>query len=115
MRRLLNKLNRIIAVLLIAVMVVFPVLDALACAFESPTDHAIEAVVGDDAAAQGDQDDTQRMHAECVHNHCHHGAANVPMGPELGPDVRAKGGMQIHEDDTRLSVVHDGLMRPPRT
>lgn len=114
MRRLLSKLNRKIALLLMAVMVMFPVLEALACAFETSSGHVIEGVLGDGATQQDGQDDAQSRHADCVHNHCHHSSANVPVGPDIGEDVPAKGGVQAHEDDTRLSVVHDGLMRPPR-
>ncbi|WP_374153137.1 hypothetical protein ABQY58_016650 [Xanthomonas hortorum pv. hederae] len=101
--------------LLIAVMVMLPVFDAFSCALEPASGHSTEMVVDDDANSSGERgDDAERPHGVCAHNHCHHSTALVPSNAAIGQDFFPKDALLAFQDDSRLSNVSDGLMRPPR-
>lgn len=119
MRRYFRQLTRPIAMLLLAVMVVMPVVDAFSCSFETEPSHAAEFSFDLDRM-QHDQDDSdgkspdEPPHDTCMHNHCHHVTADLPPR-QMADAVPLKAGDPRPIDDAnRLTDVSDRLMRPPR-
>lgn len=119
MLSLARQLRRRIALLMVAVMLVVPVYEAFACALESVPDVAAHAA---DAghAHPGDVADTahddldEAAHGDCVHNHCHHGAADRPPLWLAGSQAFAPGAPWLQHDRRLPGGALDGVMRPPR-
>lgn len=113
MYRPLLRLRGFIAALLVAVLVIMPVADAFVCSFEVDThaasDHAGPAP--QDEAGEGDAPDS--AHGGCVHNHCHHAAANLFFSAGvlyLGVHVE----QPALQDPGRAFGLSEGPMRPPQ-
>lgn len=111
MSRFLAKLRIIVTVLLMAVVVTLPVLEAAACSSESTT-HQSGALVGPMDTQHGDDDG---QHGLCVHSHCHHSSATVlpDFAVDRGIDLRQHL-VLMHAQVLQASAAVDGLMRPPR-
>ena len=114
MRRSLPAIRMYLMLLLLAVFVVVPVAEALACAQEAP------ATVGDMHGVSGESDqdpgkgkDSSGADA-CGHGHCHHSTASLPTAGH--DDLFADGRISLHS--TKHADVYafrlEGPMRPPR-
>lgn len=114
MHRVLQRMSRTIAILLIAVMALVPLSDALACAFEAPPSHAAAVDTHGVSDACDDAGAADGAHAPCAHNHCHHTPASVPGGVVGIHDPFSAAHLLSFDDSRRFSDVSDGLMRPPR-
>ncbi len=100
--------------LLIAVMLMVPVLDAFACALEPVAGHSTELVTDEDADSPDERGDSERSHGVCAHNHCHHTTASVPSDEALGLNIRPNRAVLAFQDHVRRSFVSDGPIKPPR-
>jgi hypothetical protein len=90
--------------LLLAIIVVVPAIDAAACMVEPDT---VQSHVTDPDSAPGD-------HAEdCAHGHCHHTVGHTPFAP-LSSATIDKILLVTPEKPSPKSLLPDGLMRPPR-
>lgn len=107
-------MSRAIAMLLIAVMVLVPLSEALACAFEAAPPHAAVEDGNSAADARDAPDAADGDHASCAHNHCHHSTASILVGVVGVPDVFSGGALLFYGDSRRFLDVSDGLIRPPR-
>ncbi|WP_394002572.1 hypothetical protein ACF3M1_16725 [Luteimonas sp. WGS1318] len=116
MHRFLTRFGRSMAALLIAVMVIAPLSDALACAVESNAPHSVEAVVPDAMSADACEEagGGDRVHAACAHNHCHHSSANVTGALSAVPDAFMCSQALRFEDGRRFRDFSDSLLRPPK-
>jgi hypothetical protein len=114
MHRLLNNLSRRVAMLLIAVMLIVPVLDAFACALEPASGHWTEMVTDEAEDSPGERDDSEKPHGLCAHNHCHHTMGSVPSNEAVGLRVYQGGAHLAFQDDAHRSIVSDGPIEPPR-
>ena len=119
MRWSFRQLMRPIAMLLLAVMVFMPVVDAFSCSFEAEPSHAAgfstdgDRTPHDEDGSDGKNPD-EAPHDACVHNHCHHVTADLPPGFVTGALLLKAGGPHPVDDANRLPDMSDGLMRPPR-
>lgn len=114
MHRLLHRVGRRLAMLLVAVMLFVPVADAFACAAEPVAAHA---TVDEDAtmdAAQHASDDGH-AHGVCAHNHCHHNATGVACDLRIRASALDTRTLWAWHDDHPPSGDTDSLLRPPRT
>lgn len=119
MRRMLARLRKVTAALIIAVLVVVPVADAFACSFELDVNHAASSAVEvdtptsplDKAGKDGLPDEAYDV---CAHNHCHHPSANIFFVSNVGYDVVAIV-PSAFQAPTPASQVNKGLLRPPRS
>lgn len=111
MHRYLARLRILFTVLLMAVVVTLPVLEAAACSSESMS-HLTGSLVGPIDDHDGDRDS---RHALCAHSHCHHSSATVlpDLSLDRGIDHR-KHLVLMRAQVLQPSAAIDGLMRPPR-
>lgn len=117
MRRVLARLRKATAALIIAVLVIVPVADAFACSFEIDVGHAASATEAD---ARPSADEKERdglpdgSHDMCVHNHCHHPSANIFFLTSASYDPAAIV-PSAFQAPAPASEVYEGLIRPPRS
>lgn len=117
MRRFPSRLRNVVAALLLAVLVIVPVADAFACAFESAPDHASAVAEHDHAAPQGEGDHDggpDQTHGGCAHHHCHHSTANICFAVNVHYDT-AGVAIPALQDLTHALGMSEGPMRPPRS
>ena len=100
--------------LLIAVMLIVPVLDAFACALEPASGHWTEMVTDEAEDSPGERDDSEKPHRLCDHNHYHHTMGSVPSNEAVGLRVYQGGAHLAFQDDAHRSIVSDGPIEPPR-
>lgn len=112
MHRFRRKLTIVLTTLLMAVVVLMPVLESVACSSEVTTlqtDSPVGSI--ETQFGQGDSE-----HAICVHSHCHHSSATVLPDPCLDRNIDPRSGASVLmlEVAQHPSAPLDGLMRPPR-
>lgn len=106
-----QRLTAALIALFVAVLVLVPSIDAVACSAEFDPTHAAQVVDGDPADADG----IETPHGVCSHGHCHHagtdqnGTLDVEAAPVMTETSRAVSG-----DDLLSSRVPAGPERPPR-
>ncbi|MEQ7154109.1 hypothetical protein [Brevundimonas aurifodinae] len=97
--------------LFVAVLVLVPSIDAVACSTELEPTHAAQVMEGD----TGEGEDIGSAHGVCSHGHCHH--VSTPLGgtQELDTSAWLEGRSRaIIGDDLLSSRVPAGPERPPR-
>lgn len=94
--------------LMVALFVLGPLGDALACGPEVSEPAA--AILAD--ASHYDADQCSPAH--CAHGHCHAPASLPPQTPDPSPARSAAIVSDLPPDTTQASAVCDGLIRPPR-
>ena len=116
MRRSLPAIRMYLMLLLLAVFVVVPVAESLACAQEAPASQGdVHALSSDSDLESGKDKSKQSSGADsCGHGHCHHSTASLPAA---GHDYLFANGRTLlrnteHGDVYALRL--DGPMRPPR-
>lgn len=106
-----QRLTAALIALFVAVLVLVPSFDAVACSAELEPTHAAQVVDGDPSDADG----IESPHGVCSHGHCHHAANGQTGALDLdatpSPDV---GSRAISGDDLLASRVPAGPERPPR-
>lgn len=97
-------------ILVIAVFVVAPAVDAATCAPEAPSAHGTSAHDAD----TGDHSDPAAQHGLCAHGHCHHGGGALKLAEaEFQPSV-PPARLRPRADHLALTPRPGGLERPPR-
>lgn len=122
MHRAFASLGSTVAALLVAVLLIVPVADAFACAFDSDAGHAdaghAVAVTDEDASPSSGEEDGKGGKPDgahvCAHNHCHHPAANIFFVTRVDFDPR---GVARPDSPARNqgSGPAEGPRRPPRS
>lgn len=97
----------IVLTFVFAAFVFVPVSDAATCAPEPVVAH--QTLDHDHA-----KDDMSSDQGVCAHGHCHHTASARQTVSEFTPARFARSGHDPSVDDSMVSFVTDGLMRPPR-
>lgn len=100
--------------LLIAVMLLVPALDAFACGLEPATGHSTELAADEPADSPDERGDPESSPGVCAHSHCHHTMANVPSNEALDPSIRQNGALLAFQVKAHRSIVSDGPIKPPR-
>lgn len=106
-----QRLTAALIALFVAVLVLVPSVDAVACSAELDPPAAAEMLDGGPTESEG----VGVPHGICSHGHCHHvgtevtGAPDVEVSASTSDRVRA-----ISGDDLLASRVPAGLERPPR-
>ncbi|MBN9464945.1 hypothetical protein [Brevundimonas sp.] len=106
-----QRLMAALIALFVAMLVLVPSIDAVACSAEFEPSHAAQ-VVNDDPS---DADGIGSPHGVCSHGHCHHAGTDRNGG--LDADARpsmAGGSRAVSGDDLLSSRVPAGPERPPR-
>ena len=97
-------------ILVIAVFVVAPSVDAATCAPEPPSAHGTAAHDAD----TGDHSDPGAQHGLCAHGHCHHGGGAVKLTEtEIQPPIFSVR-LRPQSDHLVVRPHPGGLERPPR-
>lgn len=97
-------------ILIIAVFVVAPAVDAATCAPEPPSAHGMAAHDAD----TGDHSDPGAQHGLCAHGHCHHGGGVVSLAEaEMRPPA-LPARLRPQSQHLVLTPSPGGLERPPR-
>lgn len=114
-----RKTGGFLLMLLMAVFVVLPIADALACTVEPHADSAAHAVGGEGMGGDedGDRDDGDRdatSSAACGHGHCHHSTASLPPIAVAGFATSTRHGVDGQHAARPYAVSLEGLRRPPR-
>lgn len=97
--------------LFVAIFVLVPTVDAVACAVELEPAHAAVYVDSDGDDQPTDADD----HAICSHGHCHHSGTAMPASPQTVAMTTALSPNLLRPTDEPLSSrAPSDLERPPR-
>lgn len=113
-----SRLGGLAAACLIAVLVASPVLDTVVC--QDDGEPAAASSTFDQAQALSDVDHStpDQGHGSagvCVHGHCHHGAANAALNPEITARLSpVLGRLASLEESQHDSEAPNRLDRPPR-
>lgn len=97
--------------LFVAIFVLVPTVDAVACAVELEPAHAAVYVDSDGDDQPTDADG----HAICSHGHCHHGGTTLPSSPQpLRVNTPIAASPSRPSSDAMKSRIPSGPKRPPR-
>lgn len=97
--------------LFVAVLVLVPSIDAVACSAELEPTHAAQVMEGD----TGDGEDIGSPHGVCSHGHCHHAGTALRATQDFDASSSLEGRSRaLIGDDLLSSRVPEGPERPPR-
>ncbi len=99
--------------LLLAVFVVVPVSDALACSIEPHSAGSTPHSASSDED-QGARPDHEIPAAGCSHGHCHHSNASLPLQVPAPSTLLTASVWSEFSGSDAYSVTLDGLSRPPQ-
>jgi hypothetical protein len=106
-----QRITAALIALFVAVLVLVPTVDAVACSAELEPPHAAQVVDGEPSDAGG----IESPHGVCSHGHCHHAGADLNGGLDVETSpATTEGSRAISGDDLLSSRVPAGPERPPR-
>jgi hypothetical protein len=105
-----QRLTAALIALFVAVLVLVPTVDAVACSAELEPPHAAQVMDGDPV----DAGEVETLHGVCSHGHCH-AASVLNTAADYGPSARLGVALRsMTGDDLLASRVPAGPERPPR-
>lgn len=106
-----QRLTAALIALFVALLVLVPSIDAVACSAEFEPTHAARVVDGDPSDADG----IESPHGVCSHGHCHHAGTDLNGGLDVeASPTTAESSPAVSGDDLLASRVPAGPERPPR-